>query len=263
MRWHALVMCLALLTGDVAQADSAKAPTKTGTLTGTFIYDGPPPVREVQLPGGPIPPFPLIVNPENRGLANVVIYLRPPQRKELKQIATIPAVPRNPVKLQIKGGRIWPHVALVRLGQPLEIENVDANFHALNFQTIFNAGGARFVKPNDKVTLTFSHSELLPVHVKDQITISLTGVVVINEQPFMAVSGADGQFHIDGLPRGRELEFELWHERVGRLNGDRLSAPALKPRGINKKGRFTVRIKPGENPLGTIHVSPAALEPRP
>ena len=68
------------------------------------------------------------------------------------------------------------------------------------------------------------------------------------EHPYVAVSALDGTFKISKLPAG-ELEFQVWHERVGYL-----ATPSWK------RGRLKMTIKPGVNDLGTIELDPALFD---
>jgi hypothetical protein len=73
--------------------------------------------------------------------------------------------------------------------------------------------------------------------------------VLPRENPYFAVSQADGRFEISSLPAGVELEFQVWQEKSGYL--------AARPEWA--KGVFKVTIPANETlDLGVIKV-PAAL----
>ena len=41
------------------------------------------------------------------------------------------------------------------------------------------------------------------------------GWIIVRADPYAAVSDKDGHFTIADLPAGKELEFQLWQEKVG------------------------------------------------
>ena len=45
----------------------------------------------------------------------------------------------------------------------------------------------------------------------------MNGYVLSRDDPYVAVSAADGAFQIANVPAGVELEFQLWHEKSGDL----------------------------------------------
>ena len=57
------------------------------------------------------------------------------------------------------------------------------------------------------------------------------------------------------LPAGKELEFQLWQEKAGFLKDAK-----NKEAKVDKKGRFKLKLKPGENNLGDIVVSPSIFK---
>jgi hypothetical protein len=77
----------------------------------------------------------------------------------------------------------------------------------------------------------------------------MLGYVLPRDNPYAAVSGDDGSFEIKNLPAGT-WEFQVWQEAAGNL--------AAKPEW--KKGKFKLQIKPGDNDLGVIQVSPSLLK---
>ena len=74
--------------------------------------------------------------------------------------------------------------------------------------------------------------------------------VLVRGNPYAAVTDADGNFTIKDLPAGQELEFQLWQEKPGFLKDAK-----NKEVKVDKKGRFKIKVKPGENDLGDFVVS--------
>ncbi len=73
----------------------------------------------------------------------------------------------------------------------------------------------------------------------------------MRKTPYMAASDKAGNFEIKDLPVGKELEFVLWQEKAGYLKDAKIEGVK-----VDSKGRFKIKIKPGENKLGDIKVSP-------
>ena len=70
-------------------------------------------------------------------------------------------------------------------------------------------------------------------------------MVLVRHNPYAAVTDDDGNFTIKDLPAGKELEFQLWQEKSGYLKEAK-----NKDVKVDKKGRFKMNVKPGENNLG-------------
>ena len=75
--------------------------------------------------------------------------------------------------------------------------------------------------------------------------------IIARDDPYFAVTGADGSFEIKNLPAGEDVEFQVWHE----------GAPAgLEAKAGWGKGRFKLKLPAdGEQDLGTIEVPATAF----
>ena len=98
---------------------------------------------------------------------------------------------------------------------------------------------------NHPERLTFRMSEKLPVMFRSDQAVWATGLLLVRDNPFVAISQPDGSFSMPNLPPG-EWEFRAWHERKGYVQHW-------------PKGLFQRAIKPGENSLGTIKLKPEFL----
>jgi hypothetical protein len=97
---------------------------------------------------------------------------------------------------------------------------------------------------------------IVPNQVTCNIHPWMTGWVIVRPDPFFAISAEDGTFEISGLPAGQELEFQAWQEKSGFVEAVKLNDKAAKW----TKGRFTQKLKPGENDLGEIKVPAKEFE---
>lgn len=116
-----------------------------GDLRGQFIFDGPIPAREsiaitkdTAVLGETIDDESLVVKPENRGLANVVIYLVPKTDADLRVHASYNRTAKAKVELAMQGGRFNPHILLLRTTQTLVQRNQDKIGHHANIQFVNN-----------------------------------------------------------------------------------------------------------------------------
>ena len=65
--------------------------------------------------------------------------------------------------------------------------------------------------------------------------------MIIRDDPYAAVGDKQGRFKIENLPAGRELEFQLWHEKLRLAEG--VTIAGVK---VDGKGRFKITLKPDE-----------------
>lgn len=63
--------------------------------------------------------------------------------------------------------------------------------------------------------------------------------------PYFAVTDETGSFTIKNLPVG-DCQIRLWHEKMG----------GIEAREEWKRGVIKIKIKPGNNDLGLIKISP-------
>lgn len=236
-----------VLLSPLAQAQS------WGTVTGQFVVDGKVnPLPDLVKKGDQsakdaavcakngVPDESLIVNPENQGLANVVIYMR-------KAPATIhpdlKAVPSEKLVFDQKDCRFIPHVLTVRVGQTVQCKSSDEANHNVHTYPFSNNADNFIISANDSVgrDLSYKTVESRPMKVGCDIHPYMTAWWVVLDHPYVAVTDSEGKFEIKGLPAGKH-EFIVWHERAGY---------------INRKWELTV--KAGDNPQDVQKVKAADL----
>ena len=75
----------------------------------------------------------------------------------------------------------------------------------------------------------------------------MDGVIFVRDNPYVAITDADGKFTIENLPEG-EWDFQFWHKNVGYLK--KLSIDNYK---VSKRGVTTAKITDkGTTDLGTM-----------
>jgi len=237
----------------------AAAGDKWGDLVGRFVYDGKAPERkklkvdkDIECCGKfDIRDESLMVGGDG-GLGNVYLYVRT-RRVDVCPELEESIEPR--VLLENKDCIFVPHC--------MKIWCEKQEFYTTNTQPIadnvaFSPLGDRPANvilpaaPNPdeftSATWTFRRKQNIPVPILCNYHPWESAYILARDNPYVAISAMDGTFKIPKLPVG-ELEFQVWHERVGYLDTPDWS-----------KGRFKMTIKPGTNDLGTIKLAPSMFE---
>lgn len=239
-------------TTAVAYAELADA-GETGSLKGRIVFDGTP-AEAARLEVNKDQEFcgkhdlrdeSLVVG-DGGGIANAVVSLY------LKRGADAPEAEAGAgsVELNNVNCRFEPHVCVVQVGQELVIGNKDTVGHNTKIDLGVNPPLNPTVTAGASITESFSAAERLPAKVSCSIHPWMAGYLIVADHPFVAVTGANGEFEIANLPAG-EWTFQLWHEK---LDTDAVSRDGTAVEW--KKGRFTVEIKAGSvADLGDVKVA--------
>jgi len=144
----------------------------------------------------------------NGALANVFVYVKDGLDKTLK----FPA--GDPVTIDQQGCQYHPHVIAMSVGQTLNVKNSDPFLHNINAQPKDNRGFNRS-QPNQGMEFQtqFTTPEVM-IPVKCDVHGWMSAFIGVTDNPYHAVSGADGTFTLDRLPPGK-YTLEAWHEKYG------------------------------------------------
>jgi len=195
-----------------------------------------------------------IIVGEDGALANVFVYLYLKRKKTVEIHPDLETADAEPVVVDNKGCRFEPHAIVLRTGQTLEIRNSDPVAHNTNLTVLKNLAFNQIVPNDSPLTKTFEKRESYPSSFACNIHTWMKGYVLIRDNPYMAVTAADGNFEIANLPAG-EHEFIFWHEAKGNMKN-----LAFEGGKTSKKGRAKLTIPAGETlDLGEIKVKPAIL----
>ncbi len=211
----------AILLAAVLAASTAVPAADTGEVKGAVKFIGETPKMEAirfsadpyceRYHKEPVPKRDVVVN-ANGTLRNVLVHVK----AGLPAGAKFP-VPEKPAVIDQRGCLYEPHVLGVLVGQTLEIRNNDATMHNVNGRGPTKANPPfNFSMVSDKVParkVKFDKPEL-PVKVKCDVHPWMVSFVGVFEHPYFAVSDAEGNFAIPGLPPG-EYTVEAWHEEYG------------------------------------------------
>lgn len=187
-------------------------------LRGRFVLDGDVPERKALKIDkdvkvcGPLLDESLIVNAQDRGIANVVLELyvagkdKPPVHPRLEELRKAPA------RLESRRCAFKPHIVTVLTGQSFEWINIDTVGHNVNIGVTRNRPFSDLIPAAAKLTRTFTDRERAPVRVGCNIQPWMRSYLVITDHPYVAVSDASGKFAIGDLPPG-EWKFRVWQEK--------------------------------------------------
>ncbi|MBI4227294.1 MAG: carboxypeptidase regulatory-like domain-containing protein [Candidatus Omnitrophica bacterium] len=212
--WGSVAMATAMMVTLMAPA-GARA-SSGGSITGQVLFEGPPPpVKEIQFGaekqcalGHQAPPTyeDLVVN-GNGTLKGVLVYVT----------ESVPGdfpAPAEPVVVDQRGCVFAPHVAVARVGQPVEFRNSDPVLHNVRGKSA-QGQGFNVAQPVQgmKTAKTFKTPEL-GMLLRCDVHFWMTSYLHVLAQPFYALTQDDGAFTIQGLPAGT-YTLEAWHEKLG------------------------------------------------
>jgi len=124
------------------------------------------------------------------------------------------AVPTTPVELDQQGCMYAPHVFGVMAGQGIEIKNSDPTNHNIHPMPQGNQEWNESQPPgSDAKVKSFARQEVM-IPVKCNVHNWMRAYIGVVAHPFYAVTGADGNFVIKGLPPGT-YTIETWQEKYG------------------------------------------------
>ncbi len=197
-----------------------------GNLKGQIVFDGDVPEQDVavakgQAPNGggvcaadaPILDDSLVINTENKGIANCVVYIADkkfdisPELKEPKD---------KELLFDNKDCVFVPHVLVVQTNQTVRAINSDPCGHNVKTNMMRNKAANQLLVGNDTkgAVFEFKVAELLPMKVECNIHAWMTAHWYVVDHPYAVVTDKDGNFEIEKLPAG-DLTFKIWQEKDG------------------------------------------------
>ncbi len=248
----------------VASAANLACGEEWGDVSGTFQFKGEIPeasrivvTKDAEVCGkhNLVDPS-LVVNADNKGVANVVVYMYLGKRDDPPAIhESYSETAKSEVALDNINCEFQPHIALVRTSQTLLIGNKDSVGHNTKIACSKNREFNPIVPANGSVKAELTEVERQPVAVSCSIHPWMKGWVVAKDNPYFAVTDKDGKFVIKNVPAG-EWTFQVWHEKVGYV--DQVTKEGSTEKW--KKGRVEVKVTADGVDLGTCEIDAASFD---
>jgi hypothetical protein len=222
------VLCCALIATTTLADDPKPAEAQWATIKGRVAFPehmAIPKRMPLVINGnnaaclamGPILDESVIVNPKNRGIKNVVVFLRPlaPNVKQFDKDQIHPSdAKRKPAELSITQPccMFVARVTAARVGDTLVVNNPATIVHNFLWPSENNgqfnqnvAANGTWKLPNPLV------AEASPIQFKCTVHPWMTGYVRIFDHPYYAVTDDEGNFEIKNAPVGK-FRIVYWHE---------------------------------------------------
>jgi hypothetical protein len=196
-----------------AAADYREMPVADGgSISGSVLVAGDVPVlppqpvyKQLEVCGTSVADQRLVTGPGG-ALANAVVAL-------VDVPAGKPVARDRPVVLDNVKCAFVPHVRSASVGQTLEIHNSDPFLHDahawLGTRSLFNVG----ILPGHTTRRPLADPGLVHINCNVRHT-WMHAYVFVADDPYHAVTGADGRFVIDDVPPGT-YTLRVWHELLG------------------------------------------------
>jgi plastocyanin len=146
---------------------------------------------------------------------------------------------QQPVVLDNKLCRFEPHALFVRSGQTLRLKNSDDVGHNCHI-TLFNNEANVNIPIGEYVDVKLKQPEKVPGNVVCDIHKWMDAVLLVRDEPYVAITDSDGRFEMANIPAGT-WKFQFWHRRAGYMK--QLQVPGMK---TGRRGEIEVTIKDGE-----------------
>lgn len=156
----------------------------------------------------------VLVN-RNGTLKNAVVRI-------VKGVAPLTTPPDQPVIIDQVKCMYRPRVVGTVVNQKVFIRNSDASLHNVHGyegnKTLFNRAQVKGAKDMET---TFKSGV---IQLKCDVHPWMTGWVIVNETPFISVTGDSGEYAFKNLPAGTYV-LEVWHEKYGTKTAEVVLAP--------------------------------------
>jgi len=227
-----------LVAGDVegsvygADAGGGYGPSSTneadfGSIAGVVRFEGTPiKQRNLKLsdnfcinanPDG-IASEDFLFDPQSGALEGVFVYIEP--KGIPKKIADRNGIPSEPVVLDQVNCQYVPHLAFIRVGQPLVVKSADNTLHNVKMTPPRNEGFNQTINsPGSLAPRTFDAAESEPTLVKCDVHGWMRAYLAILPHPYCVITGKDGAFKLPDVPPGR-YKLVFWHEKLGKMEQD-------------------------------------------
>ena len=217
-----------IVEGDLPTIQPKVVP-KTPDNEKYCLINGKPPLKDD-----------LLIDKKSRGLKNAFIMMY------LKRGADKPPVHPSyeadlakPIVIDNQKCNFVPHAAFARTGQPVRLKNSDKTGHNCHI-ILFNDEVNLNLPIDEHVDVKFDKTEKFPGQVKCDLHPWMKGVLLVRDEPYVAITDKDGNFEIKNVPAG-EWNFQFWHEKAGYMRD--LQVPEKK---VGRRGEVELVFEDGK-----------------
>jgi hypothetical protein len=167
-----------------------------------------------------------LVNPKNKGVKDVFVWLEPVKKGDQLPIAPgLKEIKKLKVELDQPTCHFSPHALVIREGQILLVKNpapINHNFRWGGHPAV-NKGGNINMIPNSSHEIKDLKADSFPVKIQCDIHPWMGGWIRVFDHPYFALTDADGKYNIPEPPAG-EYKLKIWHPASGWAGGEKGAA---------------------------------------
>ncbi len=150
--------------------------------------------------------------------------------------------------------RFVPKASFARPGQTLVLKNSDNVGHNCRIVTMEHGYNTNIPKNAEAEIVLDNLSDRIPGEVKCDMHTWMDAIILIRDNPYVAISDEAGKFTIENVPAG-DWKFQFWHKKAGYLK-----TIEVKDYEVSRRGTIETTIKNGETlDLGTLTLPGASL----
>jgi plastocyanin len=213
-RWLILLLLGIVMLPVPGLSYEAMTVSDGGTIVGEVTYAGDPPApekidvtKDANICGADPKVSPALVVGTNKGIKDVVASL--PSIQKGKALGK----PEKPPVLDQKSCEYHPYAQIIPVNTTVEITNSDDVLHNIKTsggsKTSFNIAQPKFKR---KLTYDFKNPEI--VQVECNVHGWMNAIIVVEDNPYDALTDANGSFKITDVPPGK-YTVKVWHSKLG------------------------------------------------
>jgi hypothetical protein len=225
-RIAALLACVAVTFAPVQAQEGG-----WGGVKGQITWGGPDvpkrepldlkenPDKPACLKNGPLLDETWVVNPKNKGLRHVFVWLQAPKGSELPIHPALKDIKEKKIVMDQPICMFIPHALALREGQVLVAKNSAAVVHNFKWSghPEINPGNNVLLPPGTEKVIDDLKADRFPVSIECNIHPWMRGWVRIFDHPYYAVTDEHGNFAFKDAPAG-QWQLMIWHAQ-GWLGG--------------------------------------------
>ncbi len=244
----AMLFTVLVMSANLVNAQSNGA---WGTLTGKVVVDGTAPAnppenlensadKAICLVDGKAPLDDNIIVGKNGELRDVLVMMFLDRGQE--EPAYHPSYDQSKaqaIAIDNAKCRFVPHALFIRPGQTLTLKNSDAVGHNCHITTLNNEANVN-LPPNGSVDIVLKDTDKAPGVVVCDVHKWMDAVIMVRDNPYVAITDAEGNFKIENVPAGN-WKFQFWHKKAGWL-----SKISVTDKEVGRRGEVELEIKADE-----------------